>query len=125
MVLAWAESKKCWHMFISIFDAYVSNIVIICTVVNGVYIVYDDKYHDNGDIAMPDKEWADRVKGILKAELKRRNVGYRQLAERLEEMGVHESERNINNKISRGGFSAVFLIQCLRAAGCHSLNLED
>ncbi len=74
---------------------------------------------------MPDKEWADRVKGILKAELKRRNVGYRQLAERLEEMGVHESERNINNKISRGGFSAVFLIQCLRAAGCHSLNLED
>ena len=46
---------------------------------------------------MPDKEWADRVKGILKTELKRRNVSYRLLAERLEALGVHDSERNINN----------------------------
>ena len=74
---------------------------------------------------MPDKEWADRVKGILKAELKRRNVSYRQLAERLEDMGVHDSERNINNKISRGGFTAVFFVQCLVAIGCASLRLED
>ncbi len=74
---------------------------------------------------MPDKEWTDRVKGILKAELKRRNVSYRQLAERLEEMGVHESERNINNKISRGGFTAVFFVQCLIAIGCTNLRLED
>lgn len=74
---------------------------------------------------MPDKEWTDRVKGILKAELKRRNVSYKQLAEKLEELGVHESERNINNKISRGGFSAVFLIQSLQAIGCRSLGLED
>ena len=28
-----------------------------------------------------DTEWEDRVKGLLKAELKRRNVGYRDLAE--------------------------------------------
>ena len=62
---------------------------------------------------MPDKEWADRVKGILKAELKRRNISYRQLAQRLEAMGIHETERNINNKISRGGFTAVFFVQCL------------
>ncbi len=98
---------------------------MICTVVKGVCIVYDDKSHDNGDNAMPDKEWTDRVKGILKAELKRRNVSYRQLAERLEEMGVHESERNINNKISRGGFTAVFFVQCLIAIGCTNLRLED
>ncbi len=74
---------------------------------------------------MPDKEWSDRVKGILKAELKRRNVSYKQLAERLEEMGVHDSERNINNKISRGGFTAVFFVQCLIAAGCHSVRLVN
>lgn len=73
---------------------------------------------------MPDKEWQDRVKGILKAELKRRNISYRQLAEKLEEIGVHESEQNINNKISRGGFSAAFFIQCLVAAGCQTLHLE-
>ena len=74
---------------------------------------------------MPDKEWQDRVKGILKAELKRRNVSYKQLAERLEATGIHETERNINNKISRGGFSATFFVQCLTVIGCHTLHLED
>ncbi|MEQ9489697.1 MAG: DUF6471 domain-containing protein [Alphaproteobacteria bacterium] len=74
---------------------------------------------------MPDKEWADRVKGILKAELKRRNVSYRELSERLEAMGIHESERNINNKLSRGGFSAVFFLQCLEAAGVNNITISD
>jgi hypothetical protein len=74
---------------------------------------------------MPDKEWQDRVKGMLKAEVKRRNVSYKQLAEKLEVMGIHETERNINNKISRGGFTATFFIQCLLAVGCHTLRLED
>ena len=74
---------------------------------------------------MPDKEWQDRVKGILKAELKRRNLSYKQLAERLEALGVHETERNINNKISRGGFTAVFFVQCLVAIGCQQLRLSD
>ena len=69
--------------------------------------------------------WQDRVKGILKAELKRRNVSYRELAGRLEAMGVHETEKNINNKIARGGFTAVFFVQCLIAAGCRSLQLVD
>lgn len=74
---------------------------------------------------MPEKEWQERVKGLLKAELKRRNVSYKQLAEKLEALGVHESEKNINNKISRGGFTAVFFVQCLVAIGCTTLRLED
>ena len=74
---------------------------------------------------MPDKEWSDRVKGILKAELKRRNVSYKELVLRLEAMGIHESERNINNKISRGGFTAVFFVQCLEAIGCQSIRIVD
>lgn len=69
-------------------------------------------------------DWGARVKGLLKAELKRRNIGYRELAEKLEPLGVHESERNIANKISRGGFTAVFLIQCLEAIGAQSLRLD-
>ena len=74
---------------------------------------------------MPDTEWQARVKGMLKAELKRRNVGYRELAERLEAQGIIETARNINNKINRGGFTAVFFVQCLVAIGCSSLRLED
>ena len=31
-------------------------------------------------------------------------------------MEFHETERNINNKISRGGFNATFFVQCLSAA---------
>ncbi len=74
---------------------------------------------------MPDTEWQARVKGMLKAELKRRNVTYKDLSVRLEAMGIHENERNLNNKISRGGFSAVFLIQCLAAAGCQTLRISE
>ena len=74
---------------------------------------------------MPEKEWQDRIKGLLKAELKRRNVSYRGLSERLAEIGVHETEANIKNKISRGGFTAVFFVQCLIAIGVRDLRLAD
>jgi hypothetical protein len=72
-----------------------------------------------------DKAWEDRVKGMLKAELKRRNVGYRELAEKLQAMGIKETERNIANKISRGGFTAVFLVQCLQAIGARELRFDS
>lgn len=70
-----------------------------------------------------DTEWQSRVKGLLKSELKRNNIGYRELAERLAAMGVHDGERNIANKISRGGFTAVFLIQCLEAVNVSNLRI--
>lgn len=69
-------------------------------------------------------EWEERVKGLLKAELKRRGLGYRELAEKLTAMGIPETERNIANKISRGGFTAVFLMQCLEAVGATELRLS-
>jgi Domain of unknown function (DUF6471) len=70
-----------------------------------------------------DKAWQDRAKRLLKAELKRAGLGYRELAERLAKLGIAESEANIANKISRGGFSAAFLLQCLAAIGCASVNV--
>mgnify|MGYP006431098151 CR=1 FL=1 len=69
-------------------------------------------------------EWLQKVKGILKGELKRRDMSYRQLAERLQEMGVHETERSIANKISRGGFTAVFFVQCLSAMDAREIRLD-
>ena len=74
---------------------------------------------------MPDTEWEAKVKGLLKAELKRRNVSYAQLVEKLAEIGVVDSEPNIRNKLSRGKFTAVFLLQCLEAIGASSLRLQD
>lgn len=58
-------------------------------------------------------EYETRAKNLLKGELKRRGITYTQLAEKLADIGVKETERNLNNKISRGGFSAAFLLQCL------------
>ena len=69
------------------------------------------------------QEWEARAKNLLKAELKRKGVTYAQLAERLSDLGVSETERNLNNKISRGGFSAAFLLQCLSAIGAETLHL--
>jgi hypothetical protein len=51
-------------------------------------------------------------------------VGYRELAEKLRAMGIPETERNIANKISRGGFTAAFFAQCLDALGVNELNLR-
>lgn len=68
-------------------------------------------------------EYEARAKNLLKGELKRRGMTYAQLAEKLAAIGIHENERNLNNKISRGGFSASFMIQCLDSIGCHDLRL--
>lgn len=70
-------------------------------------------------------EYETKAKNLLKGELKRRGVTYAQLAERLTALGVAENERNLNNKISRGGFTAAFLLQCLAAVGAPGLRLED
>jgi hypothetical protein len=61
----------------------------------------------------------------LKTELTRRDISYRDLAERLQAIGVKDSERNISNKISRGGFTAAFLIQVMDAIGCRTLHLDN
>jgi 3-mercaptopyruvate sulfurtransferase SseA len=73
---------------------------------------------------MVEQAWTDQVRGLLKAELKKRNVNYKQLAGMLDELGIHETDRNIANKLARGGFSAVFMIQCLSAIGCETLHLN-
>jgi len=52
-------------------------------------------------------------------------ITYAQLAEKLSEIGVTENDKNLNNKISRGGFTAAFMIQCLVSIGCSSLRVED
>lgn len=71
------------------------------------------------------KDWTKEVKGLLKSELKRRHIGYKELTEKLAEHGIEDSERNIANKIARGSFTAVFFIQCLVAIGCHTLRLQE
>lgn len=73
---------------------------------------------------LTDKEWENKVKGLLKAELKRKGITYQELTDRLATLGVIETPENIANKISRGKFTAVFLMQCMEAIGCTVVRLE-
>ncbi|EIE50291.1 hypothetical protein AL036_13945 [Salipiger aestuarii] len=57
-------------------------------------------------------EWETKAANLLKAELKRKGVTYAQLAEM-----IGDKEANVRNKLSRGKFSAAYLLQCLNAIG--------
>jgi hypothetical protein len=76
-------------------------------------------------MAVKRRDWKTLVKGILKAELARRDLSYAELAEKLDEIGVKDSERNISNKISRGTFTAIFFVQCMEAIGTKTIHLEN
>ena len=39
-------------------------------------------------------------------------------------LGVREDEKNVRNKLSRGKFTAAYLLQCLEAIGAQSLRLD-
>ena len=72
---------------------------------------------DTSDPTVPvdDKAWEEMVKNILRAEMMRHGVSYATLAERLAVFGIIDNELNLRNKVSRGRFTAVFLVQCLKA----------
>lgn len=68
---------------------------------------------------MPDQtDWEAKAANILKAELKRQGVTYAQLADR-----IGDKEVNIRNKLSRGKFSAAFMMQCLSVIDVREIRL--
>lgn len=69
-------------------------------------------------------DWEAMAANLLKAELKRKGVTYARLVEMLAGIGINEKEANVANKLSRGKFSAAFMLQCLTAIGCSSLRLD-
>jgi hypothetical protein len=75
--------------------------------------------------ANKEAEWANRARRYLKAELKRAEVTYAELAKRLRKHGLEETEASITSKLGRGTFPATFLIAALVAIGCEVVKLED
>ena len=65
-------------------------------------------------------DWNEKAKRLLKSELVRRGYSTNDLVALLDRIGVKETKTSIDSKISRGTFSAAFLIQCLNAIGCKS-----
>ena len=69
--------------------------------------------------------WDDKAKRLLKSELVKRGVSNTDLVLLLNEIGVEETKAGIDSKISRGSFSATFLLQCLTVIGCQKIEIED
>jgi hypothetical protein len=76
--------------------------------------------------AKSETEWAEKVRLYLKAELKKAEVGYVELAKRLKKHGFKdETEASITAKLQRGTFSASFLLASLCALEASGIQLED
>jgi hypothetical protein len=71
-----------------------------------------------------EREWADRARRYVKAELKRAEVGYAELARRLEDHGLKETEASITAKLNRGTFAATFFLATMKAIGRDKIDLE-
>ncbi|WP_430450101.1 DUF6471 domain-containing protein [Rhodophyticola sp.] len=60
-------------------------------------------------------EYEDRARELVREAMRSKGVTVDQLTARLALIGVDMSSGGVANKISRGGFSSAFLLQCLAA----------
>jgi ribose 1,5-bisphosphokinase PhnN len=75
--------------------------------------------------AKTEREWAERAARHLKAELKRADVTYEVLADRLKEHGFEETKASISNKLARATMSAHFFLASLAALERDGIRLEE
>ncbi len=75
-------------------------------------------------VAGSSKEWTDKAGKHLKAELKRAGVPYAELARRLTEMGIPETDTSVAAKVNRGAFPAWFLFAAMKAISVGTLRLD-
>jgi hypothetical protein len=74
---------------------------------------------------LSEAEWKKRASNLLKAELKKRDIGYMELSNRLQEIGLSETVASITTKINRGTFSFAFFLQCMRVTNVNMMHLSD
>jgi hypothetical protein len=73
-----------------------------------------------------EKEWADKARRFLKAELKRAGITYAELARRLNEHGLEgETEASVNSKLVRGTYAVTFFLAVLAVLELEGVRLED
>jgi Domain of unknown function (DUF6471) len=75
--------------------------------------------------AKSEAEIAERASRFIKAELKRANVTYDELAERLKEHGLSETRNSITAKLKRGTFPATFFLAVVAALELEGIRLGD
>jgi hypothetical protein len=77
------------------------------------------------DIATAERELTERMRRFVKAELKRADLTYEELANKLREAGFEETKISVANKVNRGTFPATFFVAVMRAIGRENVNLGE
>jgi hypothetical protein len=77
-------------------------------------------------LAETEAEIADRVSRFIKAELKRADLTYAELAKRLARHGLpNETEASIKAKLERGTFAATFFLAVIAALEIEGVQIGD
>lgn len=71
------------------------------------------------------ENWSAITKELLKSELESRNITIGKLKELLHSAGIDETKASLSNKLSRGTFSARFLIQVLQVIGASKIEIPN
>jgi Domain of unknown function (DUF6471) len=75
--------------------------------------------------AKTEREWAERAARHIKAELKRAEMTYDDLADKLKKHGFKETKASIASKLSRATMSAHFFLAALVAMGKEDVSLDE
>lgn len=67
------------------------------------------------------QRWA---RTVLKAEMHKAGIGNQDLAEKLQALGLDESEASVRGKVSRGTFTLAFFGACMEALRVQSVSID-
>lgn len=69
--------------------------------------------------------WEERAYALIRDEMKRRKMGFKQLSAKLTTLGVIESPAQVARKLTRKRFSAAFMLACLAALDVDAVVIGD
>ncbi len=81
------------------------------------------KHNKMSHININMNQWNEAARLKLREILVRRKISYKRLVFLLSEIGIDETERAIQGKMTRGTFSFAFFLQCMKALGISSIDL--
>lgn len=75
--------------------------------------------------ALSVQRWRAYAKGLIKGEIIRQNISPADLAERMRRKGIGDySDEQVERRLSRGDFSAIFLLQALSALDIKEIDIN-
>lgn len=74
---------------------------------------------------MKEMSWRKKASALIKSELKKKDVSYSELSERLATIGLSDNANSITVKINRGAFGLDFFLQCMHVIGTRTVHLEE